>query len=189
MILTWLRRRLPEWTPWWFDRIVFKIDDASWWLIYRFNRNHQYHIIRTGLKPGYYDTDDLLEAAILTLFFRFVEVERDGPDEIKANIAEFEESLVGDTIVGKEMLERQVAADREVVELYDWFKVEKPVRENSLQSLCDIWGEKCNETDGWKEPEGCEPNAMQLGEIEHGIYEDTSARLLQIIKLRGNLWT
>ena len=115
MILGWLRRRLPDWVPLWFIHVVFTIDDVSWWFIHRFNRHHHYHIIRTGLKPGYYDTDDLLEAAIITLLYRFVEEERDGPGEIKAAIVAFTEMLEPDECVRRKRIESPVAADRPLV--------------------------------------------------------------------------
>src|ERR1700733_10296632 len=36
------------------------IKDSIWWLRYRLQKKHKYHLIDTKLEPGYYDTDSIL---------------------------------------------------------------------------------------------------------------------------------
>lgn len=35
-----------------------KIDDACWWFIHRIHPRHRYHVINTGLNPGYWDPSE-----------------------------------------------------------------------------------------------------------------------------------
>lgn len=52
------------------SNIYYKI---KYWIIYR--TTDQYHIIRTGLKPGYYDVDYRLVHGMFNLLVEFVEKE------------------------------------------------------------------------------------------------------------------
>lgn len=47
---------------WWLLRR--KLKDLWWWPKYRLMRRHQYHIMRTGLKPGYHDPDFRITSAV-----------------------------------------------------------------------------------------------------------------------------
>lgn len=48
-----------------FKRKVFNAyNEIYWWFTHRFNPRHQYHIIRTSLKPGYYDPCERIRYAI-----------------------------------------------------------------------------------------------------------------------------
>jgi hypothetical protein len=58
-----------------FKRLSSGIKNRYWELQYRFNPNHQYHIVRTNLEPGYYDKDEIMLHAVFTLIQQFVEEE------------------------------------------------------------------------------------------------------------------
>lgn len=69
--------------------LYHKTRDLKWWILYRFHPKHRYHLIHTGLKPNYYDTDILMEATIIRLFLDYIEHEKpfeifDTEDEIHA---------------------------------------------------------------------------------------------------------
>lgn len=56
----------------------------KWWIIdpiwkfkYRFISKHKYHIVRTGLKPGYYDPDTLMLYSWMKLLTDFVDETKD----------------------------------------------------------------------------------------------------------------
>lgn len=62
-------------------RLYFKILIPSWlgriywWFQHRFNPRHRYHIVYTGLKPGYYDTDTRLLYSNFNLVCNYFERE------------------------------------------------------------------------------------------------------------------
>lgn len=51
------------------------LKNIKYWFMYRFHPKHQYHIVKTGLKPGYYDIDIRMERAMISLLIEFVEQE------------------------------------------------------------------------------------------------------------------
>lgn len=55
--------------------------NIKWWFLHRFHPKHRYHIINTGLGPGWRDTDVLMEHLIVKLFIDFIEKEK--PHEVK----------------------------------------------------------------------------------------------------------
>ena len=48
-----------------------RLRDAKWWLLHRLVPRHRYHIIRTGLKPGYYDPDWRITFAVFEIVAEF----------------------------------------------------------------------------------------------------------------------
>ncbi len=53
---------------------IFKtIENGIWWCKYR--TTHRYHVINTRLKPGYYETDDLILHSVFVLLQNFVEIQ------------------------------------------------------------------------------------------------------------------
>ena len=54
-------------------RIGRKWNTAKWWLLHRFHPKYRYHIINTGLKPGYYDEDQLILNACFAMLERYIE--------------------------------------------------------------------------------------------------------------------
>lgn len=72
-----LEKPLPWWERAWYGARRF-IVDLPWWFRWRFQRKHQYHLVRLGLRPGYYDPCIRLLHAILEETSRFVAHE-DGP--------------------------------------------------------------------------------------------------------------
>lgn len=58
------------WRIW--QRLVTCCVNIYWWIIYRCVTKHKYHIVQTGLKPGYCDPGERLLAAIFTEVTDFV---------------------------------------------------------------------------------------------------------------------
>lgn len=50
------------------------VEDLYHWFLYRFNRNHQYHLIRIG-KPGYYDQCERIRDGVFKCFTEYYEKE------------------------------------------------------------------------------------------------------------------
>src|SRR5688572_8764001 len=59
---TWFEKFIDWLTPYPFNRYGWS--DLKYWFIYRLVKKHQYHKAHTGLKPGYYELDLVLEKAI-----------------------------------------------------------------------------------------------------------------------------
>lgn len=57
------------------------VGDLPWWFKWRFQRKHQYHLLRTGLRPGYYDPDVRILWAVMAQVERFV-ADETGPRQI-----------------------------------------------------------------------------------------------------------
>lgn len=53
----------------------FKFHEILWWFLHRFHPKHRYHVIKTGLKPGWVDRDFLFEHLMVKLLIDFVEKE------------------------------------------------------------------------------------------------------------------
>lgn len=68
-----------------FRKILSKIDNWVWWLKYRFHPAHRYHIVDSGLPPGYVDPDELILHVCMNILKQFVETaETKQSDEILA---------------------------------------------------------------------------------------------------------
>lgn len=61
--------------------LQIKNGDPLWWFKYRFVKKHQYHIVHTGLKPGYHDARTKILYGIFAEFANWAETDRhyEGP--------------------------------------------------------------------------------------------------------------
>lgn len=175
--------------------------DARYWFLYRFSKDHQYHIVRTGLEPGYYDVDTIMLNACMTLLCRYVEDEQGGVDKL----AIWAEELQG-PVVGHEPYEgatkQQGEKDSEAVAIYRWWKLERPVNQRCRGELLHIlYGGKSRisfqPTDHPKLSEMVvapfEGNEVALHEqfrkLERKIDEDEEQMLIRLMAIRRGLWT
>ena len=53
-----------------FKKVLSKVNDTLWAFRYRFDPRHKYNILKTGLKPGYYDPDIQIMYAVTIDFNR-----------------------------------------------------------------------------------------------------------------------
>lgn len=74
------------------SRYYNKIRDIKWWFMHRFHPKHRYNIIKIG-PPGYYDIDQLLEKAMIYLFIKHVDVEREGLQGLTNSIKAIQEDI------------------------------------------------------------------------------------------------
>jgi len=80
-----LRFAVREGMPHWLRDVSRKLDDALWWFRHRLDPRRRFHVVPTGLKPGYLDPDVRILHASFELFRRWYEymssmVCRDDPD-------------------------------------------------------------------------------------------------------------
>lgn len=64
---------------WWVRGIIWplyrvgtKINNAKWWLLWRFHPRHRYFMVNTGLGPGYHDHDERILHACMAMLCEFV---------------------------------------------------------------------------------------------------------------------
>lgn len=57
----------------WCHRAFRYVEDAKYWLFYRFHPRHRYHLIDTGLGYGYHERDDRLLHGALACLIGYVE--------------------------------------------------------------------------------------------------------------------
>lgn len=50
--------------------------ELPWWFLHRFHPKYRFHVIRTGLPPGWVDRDHLMAVLIKKLLIDFVEKEK-----------------------------------------------------------------------------------------------------------------
>lgn len=53
------------------------LSNLKWWVAHRFHPRHRYNILKTSLKPGYYDPCVRIESAILDETQKFFEYTKD----------------------------------------------------------------------------------------------------------------
>ena len=61
----------------WYDicrtRPIRRVSDVWWWLLHRVHPRHRYHVMRTGLTPGYYDPATRIVCGVLAEITHFVD--------------------------------------------------------------------------------------------------------------------
>lgn len=161
---------------WVLYKILCTISNVKYWLMYRFVRRHQYHIVRTGLKPKYYDIDTIMLHAMMSLLCRYVE---DG----NSNVPEDE---------------------KEIMDIYRWWKYQRPAdqrREKELSKKLfprdrvtfvknDDLGMEVGELK-FKEFETPEEKSdyTEFRDLQNKIADDETKMLHRLIDIRGCLWT
>lgn len=172
------------------DVIDEKLYHAELYIRYRFDPNHQYHILRTGLKPGYYDIDTIMEHSLISLLNRYVEDEMGGLSELLDRIDFLREEDYPD----------HVTQEEEIMEAYVWFKYENCGMKKLANSYFKKWSDLHDGKIIGSEPiEGSKCSRIVVPErtadyqtYKHLIDEHeakTQAMLERIVKIRQSLWT
>jgi hypothetical protein len=58
-----------------FRTLGWRLHDLKWWILHRFHPSHRYHIIHSGLRPGWYDRDLMMAVIIKKIIIDFIEQE------------------------------------------------------------------------------------------------------------------
>ena len=153
---------LSETFPIFFGRIKNRISDGIYWVKYRTMPRHKYHLVKTGLSPGYYDKDALILHACFNLLKDFVEVEKP-----------FEHFEIKDD--NNSILEHW----KEISDIYQWWTVIRPKREEPNSPISDNW---------WEDPKVMEW-ALKCGDLEAACDKEDEEMLIRLMKVRLHLWT
>ena len=156
-----------------FGHITYRLNRYIWNIKHRICPRHRYHVIKTSLRPGYYDPTTLILYGTMDLVKQFVEGTKD-------TIA-----WDGD--------EHHAAAWAELQEIYDWWVNKYPNREKELPDFPDVdfkWiiGEEAEEHK--EEPEVKEWRRVSdlYREAEITWAKQEEEMLTRVIKVREFLW-
>jgi hypothetical protein len=201
----WLTERLPS------ILTVFRwsyIRDPIWWVKYR--TTHQYHYIKTGLKPGYYDTDHVLEKTLIAALKQHIEgeVESFYYDEWKKvpKAKQFEfivqkrEEFIAELKAETEYPTTQWVAEQEILDIYRWIKTDyetwkEEYYDVGVESFHKRMKELGHDDRGifgtkYPEPYKAEYHALldAMHDLETKRRNEVDAMLLRIVKVRHSLW-
>jgi len=213
----WITHTMPDvcWRP-----LVWRYTAVKDWIRYRTKR---YHIVDTGLKPGYYDTDMLILHANFNLLKKFVEVEKaslyrwchsseEKPSTLqkltrrrrKINPLDGIKYLEWETTLDapedpSEANPSQAASAREILELYTWWEIVRPAREELLppEEPCDGDDRRSilyRMSDHHRQKYPDYHAAFRQWSNDHSKQEEEwnnedTEMLIRLIKLRKSLWT
>jgi len=174
------------------------------WVRYRTTR--RYHVIKTGMEPGYSDVSEKMLHVNFNMLKDFIEVEKaymwtwHNKDSEQPGVSHlvWEMGLDADN----KFHNQQSANAREQYELYDWWTNQRPYREDDALEEWeayhtlkkDIYGDDANNffRDDLDTPELEKLQKKWLtksSKIEkHNLKEDEK-NLIRLIKIRNSLWT
>lgn len=183
--------------------ILHRIREVIWAAQHRWNPRHQYHVVRTGLKPGYYDIDWRLLHANMSLLCDYVEKEYDGEAKLQERIDYLcSEKAQEDYQTSGETMADHAVNDIEALRIYHWWKVKRPAEVARYEEMLHLrysgpitfkdvseeLGEDLHELIIPEPPEGS-PTSEEIWELERKIKQDEDDNLIALIKIRGALWT
>lgn len=184
----------------------------------RYRTTRKYHIIDTKLEPGYYDSDTRMLHANFSLLVDFVEIEKAWMNTWSDNNAYSKLSWFDKKFrrfrcpedgiaylnweINESQLEHQAKAAKEVLELYTWWKVTRPNRQDPFDAAGynEVFKGKhfidqFIEEDGTKrltmKPFSKKENQVfeKVSKIEAKYDKEDEQMLIRLIKIRQYLWT
>lgn len=163
-----------------------RIKDIKYWFFYRFHPSHRYHVIRLNVKPNYYEVDDRLYLATMTLVKEFVE------EEIKHNwrhIREYENKIwLYNDEHGLDETYYKIWYDayQALKDAYNWHIKEKEEKEKELSNLWDsVPFHPFDQVYSKKEKQLID----KARKIETKIYDTSTKHCINIMKYRQYYWT
>jgi len=157
-------------------RIKQFFNDIKWWILHR--TFYRYHVLKLNLKPGYYDTDYLLEEAMYQLLIRYVEKEQDG----LAGILEYMISLQQDIEGEEKKLILAEKSNREHIEL-NITCMKQNIEDLTKIAQIYLWAVK-----GRKNFDRVNKK-MEWLEREEEKYKQDTEILKLLVEVRNHLWT
>lgn len=167
----WLNETVPDFCKDFWKTIISPFTNTKAWIRYRvFDR---YHIINTGLEPGYYDCDERMLHGMFNMLVDFVEVEKAwmnvvfSRDNLKKyqypwfstgwlkfksfrckeagiDYLNWEYSLASPTLDKYDLCESQSATAAEILDLYKWWTEVRPNRPDPIDA--SGWSNWCEYT-------------------------------------------
>jgi hypothetical protein len=182
-------------------RAFHRMDRAWWGLKYRYQRQHQYHIVRPDVAPGYHDPDAMILECCMTLLGRYIE-EIGGVEALECVAAELVAADGGEAESYDGALSDQAKRREEALGIWHWWRVVRPADRKRHDELLDkLYGDgKRMSTVPTKSPQSVEVvfkpfegaeivMETELRHLKRRMADDEQAMLHQLIDIRGSLWT
>lgn len=213
----WLTETAPDAISDAYSTLTKPFNSVRYWVRYRlFDR---YHVVPTGLKPNYYDTDSRMLHGMFQLLVDYIEVEKAwihyvfGTKEDKAKYRmpwysvgslrfksfrcaaagldhlAWEMTLDSPDLKEDERSPHQAASAREQLALYEWWTKVRPKRPDPHDA--SGWTEYCNNrsTPWWKPDTKSSEILDRCRQIEEQYDREDTEMLKRLIDIRQSLWT
>lgn len=179
-----------------------KIRDMKYWFLYRYSKEHQYHLIDTKLKPSYYDIDHVMLHGVMALVCRYIEEEYKGEDDFEKYVKDISENH--DPNMDEEYYKNFNDINGRILQLYRWWKYERPTNLSDLDILNDklydlrrIKKTKVENSDFFQiDIEVSDNNKVDydnlkkmIDELNTKIENDEQKYLHEAVDLRRSMWT
>lgn len=181
----------------WLHTIFTNISNAKYWVRYRIHPAHQYHLIRTGLKPGYHCEDNLILYGAMAMLCRYIESMGS-----EFEIEKFNRDLRNDPDPNAPdgICSRQADRQDEALTIYRWWKYQKPkdeARQEELMHALYTGPIKFKDSDCGKFREIVTEELKgdrkllrdELWKLDEKIIDDEQSMLHRLIDIRRSLWT
>lgn len=163
--------------PKWIKTSFMRLYDVELWIKYRIQPSYMHHMVFTKLRPGWHDVDIVMEAAMVALLRRYVEFEEGGADKLRKWSDELIRHVNDDAhAFERDALKRQANNQYSILEVYQWFTVDKPKLRKQIK---DLHPQKPMSKDTYD----------QIAKLENEIDTKTTEMLIRLVELRQTLWT
>lgn len=164
-----------------YRRLKYRLTNLKWAILHRFHPKHQYHLVKTGLKPGYYDADtQILHAMFKTVSDFYIH-------QVKSGFVDWSASP------------QHTHAFSEMKAIHEWWTVTRPEMEKRVDELssCTFKDERLNanffdifEPENENHPEviSYHKRLKEVRQIESDIDTTDRDMLHRIVDIRGYLW-
>jgi hypothetical protein len=199
-----------------FYPVLRTYDNVRYWFKYRTTTKH--HVVNTGLKPGWHDTDTRILNANFQMLCDYVEVElawiyyvfrceeglKHPTPWYKRPFAQFRSKELGIKSLELDINEGEHEGSKKILKLYKWWTEERPNRPDPWKRVDKLYEKEdlmfpfikkeCKE-DGtvefvMKEQSPQLKRAIKAAAIkENQQYEEDTKMLIKLMKIRSSLWT
>jgi hypothetical protein len=155
--------------------------DFVFWFLYRLHPEHRYHVVRTGLRPGYWEIEDRMLHAMFSLLLEHVDAE--GLENIEATATDEAEDCPDDWR----------RASREKLELVRWWKQVRPQQHRALRETRDKLHRKPYQQVA--DPEDLsillnkKPLRNRIDEFRKKLDQEDVAMMRRLVDISPFLWT
>ncbi|MFI4955659.1 MAG: hypothetical protein ACHQAX_00425 [Gammaproteobacteria bacterium] len=164
-------------------RVINKIKDAKWWIRHR--TTEKYHLVDTGLSPGYYDADTRMLHSVFSILKDFVEIECASMYRI---FYPWRSKVMDNKRCGVEYMKamgkanekenpKYLRATQVLLESYDYWTVQRPILVQELDAFLEA------------RPTPDDNSAKEYFKKEKSLDRQDTLYLQKIAKHRQFMWT
>ena len=161
-------------------------ENCYMWIAYRCIPRHRYNVIRTGLKPGYYDLDSRLQEAVRQLVIDFVEIEI----AALAGSKKYRDRSAALNYLRKYTVTSDLCRFyKDLAEMYLFFKQGSYLLEEDYTNKLHVWSELFSKEDWDKSSDVISAANREANRAEEKLEQMWTKYLTMAISLRHRMWT